>query len=457
MFMENVVEILTNLSRYSRIVKRIYNNPSPVKQRTARKLLGWITVAKRPMKWHEIQGATSIDVKQSLVNFGGRQLPDHIRDICGSLIEILPGDRVQLVHTTAHRSVALKTMEAFRFELIVNPRYLIENKHIDVPREERQLALLSLQYLTFGCFDDSNTHDEILRFLKSGSYSFMDYASLHWNHHLEAAIDSLHTEDLYHSGDLGIALNEFFEMYQPGTTKKDATYEDLVRRCADIKTAECYETLVLLLSGAKSSRLAEEKLEALGHLGTMITKVRTTIEELSASASLDLLTKENLRRFYGDNWHKCSHHACYYFHEGFATSRGLLQHTNRHEKPFCCTEMGCTRMYIGWSTEKELKKHMSQYHPDPESFSWKFPHVKKPSSTFTCNLCPKQFTRASTLNTHRMREHDKERPFTCKTCGKGFVRKYECDRHEDIHAKKGPKYSEQLEPEAVISSRDSVS
>lgn len=75
---------------------------------TARKLIGWITFAKRPLKWHEIQGATSIDVERGLVNFEGRQLPDDVRDICGSLVEILPGDRVQLVHTTARWLVSCR-------------------------------------------------------------------------------------------------------------------------------------------------------------------------------------------------------------------------------------------------------------------------------------------------------------------------------------------------------------
>ena len=85
---------------------RIYHHPNLAQRETARKLLGWITFAKRPLKWHEIQGATAIDVARGVVSFTDRQFPDHARDICGSLVEILPGDRVQLVHSTARWSVA---------------------------------------------------------------------------------------------------------------------------------------------------------------------------------------------------------------------------------------------------------------------------------------------------------------------------------------------------------------
>jgi hypothetical protein len=290
-----------------------------------------------------------------------------------------------------------------------------------------------MQYLTFDCFEADLSHDDILRCVKGGYYAFLDYASLHWYHHLEATLTSLKPEDLGHSTDLGMAINEFFEMYEPGLVQQDKTHKEFMEQCSAIEDAESYEPLLLLLSHAKACRIAEEKLEALGALREMITKTRTILEELSTCTTLDVATKQNLKQFYGEKWHKCSRHACYYFHEGFANERGLSQHINRHEKPFCCTEMGCTRMYIGWSTEKELKRHMSQYHPDPEAFSWKFPYIKKPPAKFQCNLCKKTYSRANSLNTHQLREHAKERPFICKTCGKGFVRKYELDRHESIH------------------------
>lgn len=311
--------------------------------------------------------------------------------------------------------------------------YLLEYKCVNVPKEQADLAVLCMQYLTFDCFDPGLTYEAMLDYIKEGHYAFLDYAVLHWNHHLESAVLSQKSEDSLHSADLSIAINEFFETYQPGPMGQEDAQRKFIHRFASIEAMEMYESVVLLLSHAHSSRLSEDQIDALGPLGQSLTKVRAVLEELSVSKTMDNQMKENLQKFYGKNWHKCSRHACYYFHEGFPTERGLTQHTNRHEKPFCCTEMGCTRMYIGWSTEKELKKHTSQFHPDPEAFSWKFPHVKKPPAVSKCELCGKEFTRANTLKTHKLREHAKVRDFVCKTCGKAFVRKYECDRHESIH------------------------
>lgn len=64
-------------------------------------LLGWVVCAKRPLKWREIQAAASINLDTQAIEWQERKLRSDIQDYCGSLIELLPGDRVALVHTTA--------------------------------------------------------------------------------------------------------------------------------------------------------------------------------------------------------------------------------------------------------------------------------------------------------------------------------------------------------------------
>lgn len=66
-----------------------------------RKLLGWMVCAKRPLKWREIQAAVSIDPDEQTVDFDSRSLRSSVEEYCGSLIQVLSGDRVELVHTTA--------------------------------------------------------------------------------------------------------------------------------------------------------------------------------------------------------------------------------------------------------------------------------------------------------------------------------------------------------------------
>jgi hypothetical protein len=86
---------------YERIMSRLKQSNSPEEWKIAQKLLGWMVCARRPLKWHEIQGAVSIDPDEETVDFDERKLRINIRDLCGSLIQVLPGDRMELVHSTA--------------------------------------------------------------------------------------------------------------------------------------------------------------------------------------------------------------------------------------------------------------------------------------------------------------------------------------------------------------------
>lgn len=45
----------------------------------------------------------SMNTKDRSIDLDNRKLRSHVRDYCGSLIEISEGDRVELVHTTAKK------------------------------------------------------------------------------------------------------------------------------------------------------------------------------------------------------------------------------------------------------------------------------------------------------------------------------------------------------------------
>ena len=73
----------------------------PTQWRIACELLGLITCAKRPLRLHEIRAARSIDILTQKFDFMDERRRSEIQVNCGPLIEVLPGERVELVHTTA--------------------------------------------------------------------------------------------------------------------------------------------------------------------------------------------------------------------------------------------------------------------------------------------------------------------------------------------------------------------
>lgn len=64
-------------------------------------LLRWLICAKRPLKWHEIQGARCINLDKQTIDWDRRQFRVDSKELCGALVEVRPDGTVELVHLTA--------------------------------------------------------------------------------------------------------------------------------------------------------------------------------------------------------------------------------------------------------------------------------------------------------------------------------------------------------------------
>jgi hypothetical protein len=76
------------------------------------RLLSLLSVAKRPLKWHEIQGYFSFDPddENEEVDHHNRRLRDDPKDLCWSLVERSPDDSLELVHPTAKECVRIRLL-----------------------------------------------------------------------------------------------------------------------------------------------------------------------------------------------------------------------------------------------------------------------------------------------------------------------------------------------------------
>ncbi len=86
--------------RYARNMNRIQTNPRENEREIGRKILSLMICCRRPLRWRELQSAISINLADRDLD-SARRLPMHVKDICGSLVEVLAGDRVEFVHITA--------------------------------------------------------------------------------------------------------------------------------------------------------------------------------------------------------------------------------------------------------------------------------------------------------------------------------------------------------------------
>ncbi|RQM06601.1 hypothetical protein DH86_00001229, partial [Scytalidium sp. 3C] len=179
-------------------MSRIKSNASPEEWDIAKKLLGWMVCAKRPLRWNEIQGAVSMNAAEQTIDFDQRKLRVHIKDICGSLIQVMPGDRLQLVHSTARA-------------------YITKTDYVSQATVECSLAALCMQYLTFECFDEEIDPRKLRELALDGHFIFQDYAISQWFLHLYTIIDfgpNRSLKDLEAKRAFTAAIQDFVSRYE---------------------------------------------------------------------------------------------------------------------------------------------------------------------------------------------------------------------------------------------------
>lgn len=288
--------------------------------------------------------------------------------------------------------------------------------------------------------------------VKTGFFAFQNYATLHWVDHLQSYLETLKLDEPDDLERLAPICEEYSAVYgaNDGGIAQENAFSDLRESCHVAQHQASFETFLALIAQARNARQNNDSFDGLGHLGYTMRQSREVLEQEVEVPRVDSVPAKTLATFYGSSFFKCPRHMCYYFHEGFATSVLRETHVQRHDRPFCCDEDGCSRIRTGFCIEADLQRHKKKNHMKSGISEHRFakpkpkarvraalqPRPKRPKRVkkvdFRCNFCPKHFTRASTLADHH-RTHTGERPFVCYDCDQTFVREKVCRRHEYLH------------------------
>ncbi|KAK0701292.1 hypothetical protein B0H67DRAFT_558761 [Lasiosphaeris hirsuta] len=457
---------------YARIVVRIFDHASISHQRGCKTLLTWLTCAKRPMKWREIQGAKSVDLEAQCVDFDKLRFRVDSKDLCGSLVEMRSDGTVELVHLTAKL-------------------FLIGEKHVDPTDGDLELATLCVNYLNLPGFRDQN-YVTTTAFILSGYYAFLDYAVSYWARHLEACLVGFGNDD---AGlrELSESLEVFLQLHYAGPKGRLHVSQGSQIRLQPLATMDSFEKLQQAVISTRKQLAfydevdpVENALDLIGGSKSVVERTRSLIERLLLTAEND--TMKGLQEHYGTSLYKCSRLSCKYFSDGFATKEQRDQHTHKHRRPFRCTINGCPSGVIGLSTEKDFKRHMKEAHgcwqledefPDDEEVSQTLKQrpgplyartlerslhspseidpreeahlqqtvpgsatdaithgTRKKKSEHRCQVCDKVFSRRFNLESHLL-VHETARPWECTVCSRAFARESDCKRHQQGHGDQG--------------------
>jgi hypothetical protein len=322
----------------------------------------------------------------------------------------------------------------------------MESEYINIFTVESSLAALCLCYLTFECFDDDATPENLRQLTFEGTLSLQDYAVAKWPEHVRAIIQTIpneiSTDDSTQPAlkEIETALEDFTSRYEDDI-QDNSFHSTAEEDCKPFKKYQFYDNLLhvwshVLCHHAKGPEVRNSI--SITALSDNISRNRELLEDLfTINMGSHSGENDNLTTLYGDKVFKCPRITCFYFHEGFKDAKSRDKHIDRHDRPFNCDFPDCSIAVFGFSTNKDLEKHKRLFHPDPEDQANSFSAVKKPSSEaqFECELCGKRFTRAFHHRSH-MRSHYGERPFACTECGKAFTRENDRKRHEKIHARR---------------------
>lgn len=92
--------VINYYHRYRRITRRILQSGPESNRRISKKLMSWISCSKRPLYWHEIQCAISVDLANQKLS-KDKRLINNSKDFCASMVEVHADYVVELVHPTA--------------------------------------------------------------------------------------------------------------------------------------------------------------------------------------------------------------------------------------------------------------------------------------------------------------------------------------------------------------------
>jgi hypothetical protein len=246
--------MLRAASRYQRILARI-NSSSPEECFLAKRVLGWMSVATRPLTLREIEDACAVRTRRTIAN-EDRPISS-IPSVCGPIVEVLGEDTLLFVHFSA-KWYLIDTLPFCYASAYSNFKrsYITDctsGPFIDVRQAHLNLAMVCARYLNFRCFDRDTTAEESEALILNGDFRLYDYVYSNWiKHALEA----------YKVADSVPELAEFSEEISLVLRK---------RISAHVKPS------ILLLS-ENESNTDYTKPHILSHVVKLVTEYRTTLQ-----------------------------------------------------------------------------------------------------------------------------------------------------------------------------------
>lgn len=229
--------------------------------------------------------------------------------------------------------------------------------------EHVKLTQLCISYLNLPALCKSATAiDENIR---SGYYSFMDYAISNWVLHLEEATKSDDSEAKEALSDISESLGVFLDEHWAKPPKLVPVADRHIAKLKPFQSETFYKKLESAFGWGRKmvySHTSIPSSEIVLDLLDVLTMVRLRIERVWDESQRNDDERIGMEQKYGKDIFKCPRLSCLHFTQGFSSRVLRDDHLKKHERPYRCTLDGCLNSMLGFSKSADLQKHMEQAH-----------------------------------------------------------------------------------------------
>jgi len=245
--------------------------------------------------------------------------------------------------------------------MLTDFRHISRSGYIHVPTVECNLATRCLRYLTFECFRNDCTTEELQEAIREGTLAFQDYAAAKWFDHVRAVINitpnvfTTNTDCRDALEEMGVSLEDFANLFEEDVLK-DSVLDEAEHDCQSFRSFDFHISLLYVCNHIhyhlkKGSESRNDI--SLQSLKEAFFRNRQLLEELSPrNATSTSESTETLTMFYGKQVFKCPKTTCFYFHEGFSDAKSRDQHINRHDRPYLCAFPDCSIAVFGFASQR---------------------------------------------------------------------------------------------------------
>ncbi|RGP79328.1 early growth response 1-b, partial [Fusarium longipes] len=311
---------------------RLQSQPAgEAKWQRSKSLFGWLVCAKRPLKWHEMQAILSFNQRDLQVDFENKMLRQDVEKYLGSIIHVLDGDNIRLIHSSARH-------------------HIIENRYIQEKLVQCQLATTCLRYLTLPCFMNQYLSTQRSEHVRGGWFAFQDYACSQWLYHIDTVIRDC--SDLFQNPcqitrDFEYALQQFVNTHRNElTTIVHAELEE--DTISKFRNMQFYMDLRLLWNHIYTHQrgdYATRNTIGIPQIETALGDNRTELERFLPDQRIG--DEDTVKDYYGANLFKCHRTLCRFFYIGYDKKSARDTHEKRHERPFQCP-ISCSSAPLGF-------------------------------------------------------------------------------------------------------------